>query len=204
MASKVQSGSEARRRAIVSAARTAFLRHGYGNTSMSAIAAKLGGSKTTLWTYFRNKRELFDAVVDDLVERYGDALRLPLWPDADPRETLRAFAVSIITTVTRPQIVAMHRMVTGEAGRFPELGAALVERGIRRGQSRLAEWIAEQMERGALRRADPLLAATQFGGLCQCGAFQHYLLGARARPDAAEIAAEAEAATDVFLRGYAA
>lgn len=204
MASKVQSGSEARRRAIVSAARAAFLRHGYGNTSMSAIAAKLGGSKTTLWTYFRNKRELFDAVVDDLVERYGEALRLPLRPEADPRETLHAFAVSIITTVTRPQIVALHRMVTGEAGRFPELGRALVERGMKRGQARLAAWIAEQMERGMLRRADPLLAATHFGGLCQCGAFQHYLLGARERPDPAEIAAEAEAVTDVFLRGYAA
>lgn len=204
MAGKVQTSSEARRRSIVSAARAAFLRHGYGNTSMSAIAAKLGGSKTTLWSYFRNKRELFDAVVDDLVERYGDALRLPLRIEADPRETLNAFAVSIITTVTRPQIVAMHRMVTGEAGRFPELGRALVERGMRRGQARLAEWIAQQMERGTLRRADPLVAAIHFGGLCQCGAFQQYLLGASDRPTPAEIAAEAEAATDVFLRGYAA
>lgn len=204
MAGKVQTSSEARRRAIVSAARAAFLRHGYGNTSMSAIAAKLGGSKTTLWSYFRNKRELFDAVVDDLVERYGDALRLPLRAEADPRETLHAFAVSIITTVTRPQIVALHRMVTGEAGRFPELGRALVERGMRRGQARLAEWIAQQMDRGTLRRADPLLAATHFGGLCQSGAFQHYLLGASERPTPAEIAVEAEAATDVFLRAYAA
>ena len=118
MAAKAQT-SEQRRRAIVTAARAAFLRHGYGNTSMSAIAAKLGGSKTTLWTYFRNKRELYDAVVDDLVERYGEALRLPLPPEADPREVLQAFALSLITTVTRPQIVAMHRMVTGEAGLTP-------------------------------------------------------------------------------------
>lgn len=202
MAGKVQS-SEQRRRAIISAARAAFLRHGYGNTSMSAIAAKLGGSKTTLWSYFPGKRALYDAVVDDMVERYGEALRLPLPPDADPREVLRAFALSLITTVTRPQIVAMHRMVTGEAGRFPELGTAMVERGMKRGQARLAEWIAGQMERGTLRRADALLAAVQFGGLCQCGSFQPYLLGARPRPDPAEIAAEAELAADTFLRAYA-
>lgn len=202
MAAKAQT-SEQRRRAIVTAARAAFLRHGYGNTSMSAIAAKLGGSKTTLWTYFRNKRELYDAVVDDLVERYGEALRLPLPPEADPREVLQAFALSLITTVTRPQIVAMHRMVTGEAGRFPELGTAMVERGMKRGQARLAGWIAAQMERGTLRRDDPLLAAVQFGGLCQCGAFQQFLLGARPRPTPAEIAAEASVATATFLRAYA-
>lgn len=202
MAGKVQTSAQ-RRRAIVAAARAAFLRHGYGNTSMSAIAAKLGGSKTTLWTYFRNKRELYDAVVDDMVERYGDALRLPLPPDADPRGVLHAFALSLITTVTRPQIVAMHRMVTGEAGRFPELGLAMVERGMKRGQARLAGWIEAQMVRGTLRRADPLIAAIQFGGLCQCGSFQTYLLGARPRPDAAEIAAEAEVAADTFLRAYA-
>lgn len=203
MASKVQTSSEARRRAIITAARDAFLRHGYGNTSMSAIAARLGGSKTTLWSYFPNKRELFDAVVDDLIERYGEALRVPLHADGDPQATLRAFALSIITTITRPQIVALHRMVTGEAGRFPELGAALIERGMKRGQHRLGEWIAAQMERGTLRRGDPLVAATQFGGLCQCGLFQQHLLGARPRPDPAEIAAEAEVATATFLRAYA-
>ncbi|WP_088310330.1 TetR/AcrR family transcriptional regulator [Novosphingobium sp. B 225] len=202
MAGKVQT-SEQRRRTIVATARAAFLRHGYGNTSMSAIAASLGGSKTTLWTYFPGKRALFDAVVDDLVARYGEALRLPLPPDADPRTTLEAFAISIISTITRPQIVAMHRMVTGEAGRFPELGRALLERGMKRGQARLADWIAAQMERGKLRMADSALAAVQFGGLCQCGAFQQFLLGARSRPAPAEIEAEAVAATDTFLRAYA-
>ncbi len=203
MTRKANPSSEQRRRAIVAAARAAFLRHGYGNTSMSAIAAQLGGSKTTLWTYFRNKRELYDAVVDDMIERYGEALRVPLPPDADPGTVLRTFALSLLGTITRPQIVAMHRMVTGEAGRFPELGRAMVERGLKRGQARLAEWIAAQMTRGTLRQADPALAAVQFGGLVQCGSFQQFLLGARARPDADEMTAEAVAATDTFLRAYA-
>ena len=170
---------------------------------MSAIAAALGGSKTTLWTYFRNKHELFDAVVDDMIERYGDPLRTPLRSDADVRETLQAFAISVLTTISRPQVVALHRMVTGEAGRFPQLGKALIERGMQRGQQRLADWIALQMERGRLRAGDPLTASLQFGGLCQCGLFQRHLLGACSRPSSAQILAEADQATETFLRAYA-
>ncbi len=204
MAAKAPIGSsDQRRRAIIATARTAFLRHGYGQTTMSAIAAALGGSKTTLWTYFRNKHELFDAVVDDMIERYGDPLRTPLRGDADVRETLQALAKSILTTISRPQVVAMHRMVTGEAGRFPQLGKALIERGMQRGQQRLADWIAQQIAGGRLRPCDPLTAAQQFGGLCQCGVFQHHLLGACPRPTPAQILAEADRATDTFLRAYA-
>jgi AcrR family transcriptional regulator len=93
---------EARRSAIVAAARKAFLRDGYGQTSMSSIAADVGGSKTTLWNYFPSKEDLFAAVVDDQVERYGEALRLELPEDADLPETLTALGVSILTTILRP------------------------------------------------------------------------------------------------------
>ena len=114
----------------------------------------------------------------------------------------KLYAVSVLTTISRPQVVAMHRMVTGEAGRFPQLGKALIERGMQRGQQRLADWIAQQMERGKLRGDDPLIAAQQFGGLCQSGLFQRHLLGACPRPTTAQIMQEADQATAMFLRAY--
>ncbi len=193
---------EQRRQTIVAAARKAFLKHGYGQTTMSAIAAAIGGSKTTLWSYYRNKHDLFAAVVDDLVERYGEALRLPLPPAGDPAATLRELGLTVMATILRPQIVALHRMVMGEAGRFPELGRLLFERGISRGQARTAEWLAGQMDLGKLRRADPLLAAQQFIGLFQNGAYQRLLLGACAMPGPEEIRLEVEGAVDVFMRAY--
>ena len=63
--SKREANRMERRRAIVAIARDHFFEHGYAGTSMSAIAAALGGSKGTLWSYFRSKEELFAAVVDD-------------------------------------------------------------------------------------------------------------------------------------------
>ena len=80
------------------------------------------------------------------------------------------------------------------------VGWRLAERGTWRGQARNAAWIAEQMERGVLRAADPLIAAQQFGALCQGAVFHAFLLGAGPRPDPAQIRSEAVAAVDTFLR----
>ncbi|MBK8273938.1 MAG: TetR/AcrR family transcriptional regulator [Sphingomonadales bacterium] len=193
---------EARRSAIVAAARKAFLRDGYGQTSMSSIAADVGGSKTTLWNYFPSKEDLFAAVVDDQVERYGEALRLELPEDADLPETLTALGVSILTTILRPQIVALHRVVVGEAGRFPELGRMLWDRGAQRGQKRTEAWLRLQMDKGRLRAADPQSAASHFLGLCQSGSFYRHLLGASARPKRETIEAEIRLAVRIFLSAY--
>lgn len=193
---------EIRRRAIVAAGRKAFMRQGYGQTTMSAIAADLGGSKTTLWSYFRNKQELFAAVVDEQVERYGAALRLELPDDGDPAETLQLLGVSILTTILRPQIIALHRIVVGETGRFPELGQMLWERGAERGHRRAEDWLLGQMARGRLRTADARVAAYQFIGLCQSGSFYRHLLGGGERPDQAGIEAEVRLAVQAFLAAY--
>lgn len=196
------SANAGRRDAIVTAAREAFIRDGFGNTSMSSIAKAAGGSKTTLWNCFENKQALFDAVVDDLITNYGETLRTPLPVDGDCRTTLEDFAASIISTISSPQIVALHRMVIGEAARFPQLGEALVDRGIRRGRGRLADWLSVQMELGNLRADDPHVASEQFSALCHGGSFERHLLGACPRPDRKTIAREASIVAETFWRAY--
>ena len=193
-----------RREAIIACARKAFLRGGYGHTTMSGIADALGGSKSTLWSHFRSKEELFAAVIDDRIERYGEALRVPLPANGELRATLEAIAKAILVTVCRPDLVALQRLVAGEAARFPKLGKMMIERGMKRGQARIAEWLAAQMERGRLRRVDTLIAAQHFTALVQAGPYQYHLLGAGPRPNAAQMTASSSLATEIFLRAYAA
>src|SRR5580698_7433873 len=57
--------SDAKRRAILDVASEVFVAQGYAATSMSEIAARLGGSKGTLYNYFRSKEELFSAFIVD-------------------------------------------------------------------------------------------------------------------------------------------
>ena len=62
--------TEEKRREIVDVAAELFEKHGFDRTSMSMIAERLGGSKATLYGYFKSKEELLDAVlVYDVTEQ---------------------------------------------------------------------------------------------------------------------------------------
>jgi AcrR family transcriptional regulator len=195
---------DARRDAFVAAAREAFFSKGYGGTSMSSISAQVGGSKTTLWSYFPSKQDLFAAVVDDLVEKYGKALEVPLDPESDIAESLRRMGRAILNTIHSQPIIDLHRLTIGEAGRFPELARLFHERGPARGKTRLREFIRGAMARGKLRAGDPAEAGLVLVGMIQSGLFQQHLLGLIGRPDQAELDRELEAAVDAFMRVWGA
>jgi TetR/AcrR family transcriptional regulator, mexJK operon transcriptional repressor len=195
---------DAKRTAIVATARAAFFAQGYGATSMSAIAASVGGSKTTLWSHFRSKEDLFAAVVDDIVERYGTALSIDLPSDAPVAPALELFAAALMSTIMSAPIVDLHRLVTGEAGRFPELATVFWERGPKRGKARLAAYLAAAMADGRLRTGDPMRAALQFVALCQAESFQPVILAMGPAPDAGTIAREVTVAVESFLKIWAA
>src|SRR5579871_4719106 len=72
--------SDARRRAILEVGREVFLAQGYAAASMSEIAAKLGGSKGTLYNYFRSKEELFGALMTEVCAAQAAVYFDPLPP----------------------------------------------------------------------------------------------------------------------------
>lgn len=201
--SAVPDGRALRRQAFIDTARDAFFARGYGETSMSSIAAKVGGSKTTLWTYFPSKEELFAAVVDDIVRQFSHALTVELPEDAPVEDALRRFATAMMATILSPPVIALHRVVTGEVHRFPELGATFYQRGPKKGKERLGGYIAAAMADGRLRPGDPMVAARQFSSLCQSGCFHEILLSIEGFTGADRIAGDIEAAIDTFLRAWA-
>ena len=58
-----------RRAEILAAAREVFLEHAFDQASVSQIAARARCVEGTLYTYFRNKRDLFDSVLIDFYDR---------------------------------------------------------------------------------------------------------------------------------------
>lgn len=191
-----------RRKAFVDAARDAFFTHGYAGTTMSSIASKVGGSKTTLWSYFPAKEDLFAAVVDDIVEQYGEALTVELPLDQPVPDVLRRFGNVLMTKLTQTPILSLFRLVVGEAERFPHLAETFYARGPRRGKARAAEWVGEKMVMGELRLGDPMRAVQQFTGLCQSGLYQFALLGLPEGRDLSQLAAEVDSAIDTFYRAW--
>ena len=72
----------AKRRQIVEGARQIFLAHGFDAASMNDIARTAGVSKGTLYVYFENKEQLFEAIVHEecLVHAESDVRPRPRRP----------------------------------------------------------------------------------------------------------------------------
>ena len=56
------------------AAKKVFLRKGFINTTMEAIAEKAGISKGTVYLYFKNKQEVYIALMIPVIEEIGEEL----------------------------------------------------------------------------------------------------------------------------------
>jgi len=134
-----------RRGQILETARAVFCEDGYAATTMSGIASKLGGSKATLWSYFSSKEELFEAAVEALINEFQSELWALLPESSRSRNDLKNFCVSFVKALSREDIVALYRLVLGEGGRFPELGRLFYEKGPKRMQSRVAEYLIVDM-----------------------------------------------------------
>src|ERR1700677_1269931 len=109
-----------RREAIINAAREVFFESDYTATSMSSIAARLGGSKGTLYNYFGNEEELFEALVRDFCTRWADRMRGATL-EGCPAESLTAFAERYLTHLFSEQGVKLLRGLVAKSHRNPQL-----------------------------------------------------------------------------------
>ena len=199
--SKREARKQDRRLAILCVAKRTFLENGYSGTSMSAIAAELGGSKATLWSYFPSKEDLFAAMLDEATHAYRQQLTDVLKPSDDVRATLMEFARGFLTKVTSPDALRLHRLVAAEVGRAPEVGEIFYRRAPQRTRQLLTEFVAEAMAAGQLRDEDPADAARVMTALCTGGLHQRLIWGQdEATPE--RIEAEAQRAVEVFLRAF--
>jgi AcrR family transcriptional regulator/DNA-binding transcriptional MerR regulator len=80
-----------RKDSIVEAALELFTNNGYYHTSMSDIARDVGISPSAIYLYFSNKRELFAAVIDNVIENLNRDVEQVLRTGTDPVDTYRSF-----------------------------------------------------------------------------------------------------------------
>ncbi|MBE7217016.1 MAG: TetR/AcrR family transcriptional regulator [Caulobacteraceae bacterium] len=193
-----------RRQAILDIARETFLREGYAAASMSAIGAKAGGSKATLYTYFPSKADLFAAVMADMCGRSRLEITAEAEGAADLPTALRRLGFTYLRILLSDDVITLHRLVVAESQRFPELGQALYEVGPQLGKATMAERLERFIKEGAMRPCEPLRAAGQFFELCLAGLYRRRLWNIAQPITEADMRANVESAVEVFLHGYAA
>ncbi len=191
-----------RRMTILEVARAAFLRDGYAATSMSRIAAQVGGSKATLYNHFPSKKDLFVAVADLESTRILDQVFDVQKASGEPRDAIANICRRFLSVVLSDEMIASYRLIVAESGRFPEIGRATYELGVKRGLQRLASYFRQMMRPGALRSVDPMVAAELFLALTTGNLHRKRLWNVVSHFSAETLEAEVELIVSAFLATY--
>ncbi|GGB81100.1 TetR family transcriptional regulator [Marinobacterium zhoushanense] len=152
-----------RRRRILDAAKEVFLEQGFENASISDIMKRAGGSMSTLYRCFGNKLGLFEAMMeqscDDLFASFDQDR---IWSD-DPESTLYSFGQRFIEMVSRPQAVAMYRLVlSANSAEREQIQALFYNAGPDRIRKLLTVYLERQNAEGRMNIGCCTVAAGQF------------------------------------------
>ena len=192
--------TEARRTAIVDIAWNLFRQQGYERTTMSEVSARLGGSKGTLYGYFKSKDELFLAAMERMVADQGATAFESLEASKPLKDRLIDFASSYIAMRTNPDAIALERILIAEAGRS-NLGEVIRERLLVPQWRRFAEALQREAASGNLHIEDPDQATSDFRALLTMPILEHCLYE-NGQLNKQERSLLAENSVDTFLRAY--
>lgn len=195
------------RAAAVDAARTLFLRKGYAGTTMEEIASLAGLTKRTLYNNFADKEALFIQVVADVIA-YAEEFARGLHEEFTvgiTAENLRArldeLGRRLALGIARPGVIALRRLLIGEAREFPQLAKEYFERAPGQVIEALAAGFRHLDQSGLLRVEDARCAAAQFAYLVAGEHLDRAMLVGTIAPGN-QVSARAREGVETFLARY--
>ncbi len=192
----------AKRRQIIDGAREVFLSQGFDAASMNDIARAAGVSKGTLYVYFANKEELFEAIVEQECDAQAEGI-FNLDPnDHDVAAVLTRLGIAYVKFLCRPEKASAIRTVIAIADRMPEVGRRFYESGPASGIARLATYLSEQVKAGVLAMEDCEIAAAQFMESSHAMLFKPIVFNFASAPSEEQVERSVRIAVAVFLAAY--
>jgi AcrR family transcriptional regulator len=137
------------RAAVIDAARTLFLDHGYGTTTIESISALADVPPATVYRLFSSKRGILKAILDVSIAGDDEAVPLAdrphvraLFADPDPKSQLTGFVS--VTADVNSRTAPIYRILASAASTDPDAAALLEDQNRQRqaGQGRIARSLA--------------------------------------------------------------
>jgi AcrR family transcriptional regulator len=193
----------AKRRQIVEGARVIFRALGFDAASMGEIAKAAGVSKGTLYVYFKDKDELFQAIIEKecvfQAERVFDF-------DVDNPDIvgeLTRMGIAYVKLLCMPERQASLRAVIAIADRKPIAGRTFYEAGPAKGIARLAAYFETQVKAGRLEHIEDCeLAAAQLMESCHATTLKPVLFNFGSPPTPERIEHVVKTAVRTFMAAY--
>jgi AcrR family transcriptional regulator len=192
------------RERILTAAFQTFMEHGYAGASTLDIAKRAKVSKRDLYAHFGSKQAMLAACIAARAERMRMSLNLPV-----PRNhaallgTLIEFGATVLREVSRPEVLAVHRLALTEAENSPDVARTLDAIGRAATREALSRMLAGAQASGLLGAGNTGEMADDFTAiLWRGGLLLRLLLRTAPPPGAKECERRARAAAKALLRLY--
>ena len=191
----------ARRDAILTTALEVFREVGFEAASMSMIAARIGGSKATLYNYFSSKEELLLAAMNQSAQALGQNIMAFIGSPGDLRRQLERFAQSLLSVLNDEETLRLIRVAISASGQSEHIGKRFFDLGTEAVWQKMANFMEQQIAAGKLRNEDPQVLAMHLRCLCDMDLMCN-LMRAHKLATPKEINEKAALITDLFLRTH--
>lgn len=150
--------AEDRPREICAAALEVFAEKGFAAAKLDEIARRAGVSKGTLYLYFKDKEQLFRAVVRNTVVPNVEMLRAGLIQTGLPfADLVRLFLTQFVEITNRVPVGAVAKMVISESRNFPELAKVWHDEVVSKALGTVTALIEMAQAKGEVREGDARL-----------------------------------------------
>jgi len=191
--------TDKKRKDILEAAIQEFREQGFPAARVNRIAELAEVSKRTLYKHFESKELLFAAITEILLEEIAAVPKLRYRPDVPLREQLIAAVRDYVGHLTGEQYMGLNRLVMSELLRDQDLAQAFFAKAAMQ-DGPISGLIAEAMQAGALREAEPGFATGQLLSMVKHFlVWPQFLMGAKAEVDPDAVIADC---VDMFLAHY--
>ncbi len=196
------SEDSAKRRQILEGASAIFRALGFDAASMGEIAKAAGVSKGTLYVYFKDKDELFQAIVEkECVFQAEGVFDLDI-ANPDVAAELARMGIAYVSLLCMPERQSALRAVIAIADRKPNAGRTFYETGPARGIARLRNYFEAEVAAGRLEIEDCEVAAAQFMEACHAMILKPVLFNFGPPPPPERIEYVVRIAVKAFMAAY--
>jgi TetR/AcrR family transcriptional repressor of mexJK operon len=174
---------------------------------MEDVAALAGITKRTVYNHYADKAALFEEIVEHVTAfaaEFARGLREEFAGSVaadDLRVMLHDLGRRLALGIVRPEVIAIRRLLIGEARAFPTLAKEYFDRAPAQVIDVLAAGFRQLAEAGLLGVTDPRRAGAQFAYLVAGEHLDHAMLVGTAPPEEA-IIASARDGVETFLARY--
>jgi AcrR family transcriptional regulator len=192
----------AKRRQIVEGARVTFRALGFDAASMGEIAKAAGVSKGTLYVYFKDKDELFNAIVQKECIFQAEGVFDFNVASPDIAGELTRMGIAYVKLLCQPERQSTLRAVIAIADRKPNAGRTFYETGPAEGIAKLRAYFEAEVAAGRLEVEDCEVAAAQFMESCHATMLKPMMLNFAPPPTPERIEHVVRIAVKAFMAAY--